>query len=119
LGVTPGDVHGEMKRHVRPLSVDTIGTSVGVALGNVIRSGSENVLTGVFVRMVCAVISTGVPPADHVVPPGAAIAVGLWGAIWTIRPSPGVVGTTAAGQVIVSFWSAVVSEPVAPGRAVF
>src|SRR3954471_24670324 len=106
--MTPGVVHGEMKRHVRPLSVDATGTSVGVAFGKVIRRGSENALTGVFVRMVCAVMSTGVPPADHVVPPGAEIAVGFWGAIWTIRPSPGVVGTTAAGQLTVSFWSAVV-----------
>ena len=79
--MTPGEVHGEMKRHVRPLSVETIGTSVGVALGNVIRSGSVNVLTGVFVRMVCAVISTGVPPTDHVVPPGAGVAAGFRGAI--------------------------------------
>ena len=28
-------------------------------------------------------------------------------------------GTTAAGHVTVSFWSAVVSEPELPGRAVF
>ena len=117
--MTPGESQGGMKRHVAPLSVDTIGTSVGVALGKVISSGSENVVTSVFVRIVRAVTSTGTPPADQVVPAGAGNAVGLCGAIWTIRPSPGVVGTTVAGQLTVSFWSAVVSEPLAPGSAVF
>src|SRR5439155_11194817 len=101
--MTPGDSQGAMKRQVAPLSVDTIGMSVGVALGKVISSGSENVVTGVLVRIVWAVMSTGTPPADQVVPAGAGIAVGFCGAIWMIRPSPGVVGTTATGQLTVSF----------------
>src|SRR5207244_6284049 len=104
LGVTPGVSQGAMKRQVAPPSMDTIGMSVGVALGKVSSSGSENVVTGVFVRIVWAVTSTGKPPADQVVPAGAGIAAGFCGAISMIRPSPGVVGTTAAGQVTVSFW---------------
>src|SRR3954447_25575570 len=84
--MTPGEVQGEMKRHVRPLSLDTIGTSVGVALGNVIRSGSENVVTGVFVSIVWAVTSTGMPPAHQVIPTRGAIGPPSCGAPSTVSP---------------------------------
>src|SRR3954468_13877484 len=116
--MTPGEVQGEMKRHVRPLSLDTTGTSVGVALGNVIRSGSENVVTGAFASIVWAVTSTGMPPADQVIPAGAVIAAPSCGAVSTISASPGVDGTTVAGHATVASWSAVLSEPLVPGCAV-
>src|SRR6266540_5899370 len=91
-------------RHVEPPSLEAAGMSLGAALGNVISSGDENCVTCVWARIVRAVTEIGGPPPVHVVPAGGAIVAGSWGAIITIRPSPGVDGTTAAGQATVVFW---------------
>src|ERR1700730_14500571 len=97
-------------RHVEPPSLEAAGISLGEAAGNVIFSGEENCVTGVCMRIVWAVTEIGGPPADHVVPGGDAIVAGFSGAIVMISPSPGAVGTTEAGQAIVSFWSDEVRE---------
>src|SRR4051812_21199496 len=107
-----------MKRQVAPPSLETAGRSEAAAFAKVISRALEKLVTGVLLRIVCAVTSTGSAPDDQTVPAGPDM-LALCGVIWMIRPSPGVVGTTDDGQVTAALWSELWSVPPSPGSAVF